>query len=102
MKAFYLTLAILGAFLTYGLGVAFVMLHGWDLDFFVDDSIGNTAAGSAIADLTLSCVVFWVFVVREGRRLGMRHLWAYIAGTFIFGLISPLGVFLYQRERQLE
>lgn len=101
-KNAYLALAIIGFLLTYGLGAAFVALHGWDLDLAVSRSIGNTMAASAIADVTLATFVFWIFVYREGGRIGMRRRWAYVAATFVFGLIVPLGVFLYNREGYLE
>ncbi|HYH36283.1 MAG TPA: DUF2834 domain-containing protein [Candidatus Saccharimonadales bacterium] len=95
-------MAIAGFFLTYGLGVAFVILYGWDIKRFWDWSIGNAAGASVVADATLSVFVFWVFVYRESRRLGMERWWAYVASTFVFGLISPLGVFLYHREKYLR
>lgn len=102
MKYFYLILAIAGFFITYGLGVAFVILHGWNFDLFVSRSIGNTAAASAIADVTLATFVFWIFVYKECKRLNMSKWWVYVFATFIFGLITPFGIFLYVRENYLE
>lgn len=102
MRNFYLVMAVLGFFLTYGFGAAFVVLHGWDFGLFVDDTLGSTAAMSAIIDVTLATFVFWVCAVREGRRLRMTRPWAYVAATFVFGLITPLGIFLYNREKYLE
>jgi hypothetical protein len=102
MRYVYLLLAIAGFLLTYGLGVAFVLLHGWNVGLFWDRSIGNTAGASVVADATLSVFVFWIFVYRESRRLGMRHWGAYVGATFIFGLITPLGFFLYFREPYLK
>jgi hypothetical protein len=102
VKIFYLALAITGFFLTYGLGVYFVLQHGWDVGLFWDWSIGNPAGASVVADATLSVIIFWVFVYRESQRLKMARWWLYVMATFVFGLISPLGVFLYQRESHLE
>jgi hypothetical protein len=102
MKYFYLSMAIAGFFLTYGLGVAFVMLHGWNIGLFWNWSIGNPAGASVVADATLSTFVFWAFVYRESQRIGMKRWWAYVLATFILGLIAPLGIYLYQREKQLE
>jgi hypothetical protein len=101
MRYFYLAMAIAGFLLTYGLGVAFVILHGWNAGLFWDWSVGNPAGASVVADATLSLFVFWVFVYRESRRLGMKRWWLYVAATFIFGLIAPFGAFLYQRESYL-
>jgi uncharacterized membrane protein len=102
MKYLYLGLAIAGFFLTYGLGAVFVVLHGWDISLFWDRSIGNTAAASAIADATLSVFLFWAFVYAEARRLKMRRWGLYILATFIFGLITPWGIFLYNRESYIK
>jgi len=102
MKPYYLGMAIAGFFLTYGLGVVFVILHGWNVGLFWNWSIGNPAGASVVADATLSIFVFWAFVYKESRRVGMQHWWAYVAATFVLGLITPLGIFLYQREKYLE
>jgi hypothetical protein len=102
MRRAYLALAILGFFLTYGLGAAFVVLHGWNIGLFWDWSIGNPAGASVVADATLSTFVFWIFVYQESKRLKMPRWWAYVAATFIFGLIAPLGVFLFRREDYLK
>ena len=50
----------------------------------------------------MSSVVLWVFVIREGRRLGLRHLWIPIAGNLTVGVSLGLPLFLYMREKQLE
>jgi hypothetical protein len=102
MKRFYLVMAIAGFLITYGLGVLFVMLHGWNIGLFWDWSVGNPAGGSVVADATLSLFVFWVFVYQESKRLGMERWWLYIAATFVLGLIAPFGLFLYQREKYLK
>lgn len=34
----------------------------------------------------VSSVVLWVFVFTEGRRLGMKHLWAPIVATVLIGV----------------
>jgi hypothetical protein len=96
---FYLGMAILGFLLTYGLGAVFVVLHGWNVGLFWDWSIGNPAGASVVADATLSVFVFWTFVYRESKRLGIERWWLYILATLALGLIAPLGLFLYQREK---
>src|SRR5438270_3289716 len=101
MRYYYLGMAVAGFLLTFGLGVVFVLLHGWNVGLFWDWSIGNPAGASVVADATLSVFVFWVFLYNESRRLGMKRWGLYVIATFIFGLIAPLGVFLYQREKYL-
>jgi hypothetical protein len=46
----------------------------------------------------VSSVVLWVFVFTEGRRLGMKNLWAPIAGNLAVGVSLGLPLFLYMRE----
>jgi len=102
MRYFYLAMAIGGFFLTYGLGVVFVILYGWDIKRFWDWSAGNVAGASVVVDATLSVFVFWVFAYKESKRLSMKYWWAYVISTFVLGLITPLGLFLYQREKHLN
>ena len=45
--------------------------------------------------------VLWVLVFIEGRRAGMRHLWAPIAANLAVGVSLGLPLFLYLREQQL-
>ena len=51
--------------------------------------------------MIVSSAIFWVFVVAEGRRAGVRHLWAPIAANIVVGLSMGLPLFLYLRERRL-
>jgi hypothetical protein len=44
----------------------------------------------------------WVFVLWEGRRNRLTHLWAPILGSLTVGVSLGLPLFLYIRERQLE
>jgi F0F1-type ATP synthase membrane subunit a len=101
-KYFYLGMAVLGFILTYGMGALFVALHGWNVGMLWDWSAGNPAGASVTLDATLSTFVFWVFVYYESKRLGMARWWAYILATFIFGLITPFGIFLFVREDYLK
>lgn len=102
MRQLYLVLAIVGFLVTYGLAILFFSKYGWDFGMFWDRSIGNTAGASVVADATLSAIVFWIFVYRESRLLGMPRWWLYVLATFVFGLIVPFGLFLYFREPYLK
>jgi len=44
----------------------------------------------------------WVLVFVEGRRAGVKHLWAPIAANLAVGVSLGLPLFLYMRERRLE
>jgi len=47
-------------------------------------------------------VVLWALVVIEGRRAGVKHLWAPIAANLAVGVSLGLPLFLYMREERLE
>ena len=50
----------------------------------------------------MSSVVLWALVVIEGRRAGMKHLWAPIVASLAVGVSLGLPLFLYMREQQLD
>ena len=49
-------------------------------------------------DVIVSSVVLWTLVLSEGRRLGMKNLWAPIAANVAVGVSLGLPLFLYMRE----
>ena len=53
-------------------------------------------------DVIVSSVVLWVLVAVEGRRAGVRHLWAPIVANFAVGVSLGLPLFLYLREARME
>ena len=53
-------------------------------------------------DVVVSALVLFVFVVAEGRRLGMRILWLPVATTLVVGVSLGLPLFLYLRQLKLE
>jgi len=42
--------------------------------------------------------VLWTLVFSEGRRLGMKNLWAPVAANLAVGVSLGLPLFLYMRE----
>lgn len=100
MKTFYLLAAIVGAivpyatyfgYLAYVPGSSGALSHAW----------GNPIAAATLADFTISCLVFWPFLVVESKRLGVGHWWLFIAANIVVGLSFALPAFLYVRERRL-
>lgn len=53
-------------------------------------------------DVIVSSVVLWVLVYTEGRRSGMKHLWAPVVANLAVGVSLGLPLFLYMREGSLE
>jgi hypothetical protein len=101
MKPFYFLAAVIGAivpyavyfgFLAYIPGSSSALSLAWD----------SPIAAATLADFTLSCLVFWPFLLRESRKLGIRHAWFFIVTNIVIGLSFALPAFLFARERALE
>lgn len=61
----------------------------------------NAYSASFTADLVVSIIVFWFFVIHETQKLKMKNAWLYIL-AILFGLSFALPLFLYFREQKLE
>src|SRR5262245_19082708 len=101
-KHAYIALCVLGTALPYSQFVPFLVEHGLDLRLFLDQLFSNRIAGLFGWDVIVSSAVLWVLVFVEGRRSGVRHLWAPIAANLAVGVSLGLPLFLYMRERRLE
>jgi predicted exporter len=101
-RHWYLGLCVLGTILPYSQFIPFVREHGLDLQLFVEQLFVNRVSGSFALDVIVSSLVLWVFVFQEGRRCGLRHLWAPIVANVAVGVSLGLPLFLYMREGRLE
>lgn len=101
-KWLYLALSIVGIVLPYTQFAPFLQEHGLDLRVFVGQLFSTHIGGFFGFDVIVSCVVLWIFVAIEGRRLGMKHLWVPIAASLGVGVSLALPLFLYLREKRLE
>lgn len=71
-------------------------------DFLGDWFNNGPAVGSLTTDLLVMAIAGCAFIVIEGRRLGMRHLWAYIVFSGLTAIAFTFPLFLMNRERLLE
>ena len=101
-KTIYLSLAVLGTVLPYWQFFPFMLENGLDLRLFVAQMFANPVSGFFALDVVVSSLVLWVLVVVEGRRAGVKHLWAPIAANLAVGVSLGLPLFLYLRERALQ
>lgn len=67
----------------------------------VDDVVANGAATFSLIDLLAVALVGLVFIVVEGRRLGMRFLWVYVVVAFAVAISVALPAFLIARQVHL-
>ena len=98
----YLVLCVVGVVLPYWQFVPWFLDHGLDISLFVQQLFANRIGAFFGLDVLVSSVVLWIFVFSEGRRLGMRRLWAPVIGTLLVGVSLGLPLFLYMRQLHLD
>lgn len=99
---FYLVAAVLGALLPLWQLYPFLAAHGFDVPLLFRELFRNNVSAFFGTDVIISSVVLWFFVVTEGRRRGMRHVWVYVVCNLLVGVSLALPLFLFFRERQLS
>ena len=101
-KTAYLALCVAGTVIPYTQFLPFVREHGLDLRLFVEQLFSTRIGAFFGLDVIVSSLVLWMFVRVDGRRDGVRHLWAPIAASLMVGVSLGLPLFLYLREAALE
>ena len=102
LKNIYLALCVPGAVLPYTQFLPFLRDHGLNLPLFFDELFSTRIGAFFGWDVIVSCVVLWVFVLVEGRRAGIKHLWAPVAASLLVGVSLGLPLFLYQRQAAMD
>jgi hypothetical protein len=98
----YLSLCVLGLLLPYSQFLPFLQEHGLDLRLIVQQLFANRISAFFGLDVIVSSVVLCIFVLVEGRRLGMRRLWLPLVALLTVGVSLALPLFLYLREARQE
>jgi hypothetical protein len=101
-KNIYLLLAIIGFIAPYYFFVQVPPENLLDLPVLIQPLFANNFMRGVAMDLTVSVIVFWIFVFMESSNLQMKYPWLYLLATLLVGLSFALPLFLYFRERQLE
>jgi hypothetical protein len=101
-KHVYLSLCVLGTVVPYYYLLAFLGQHGLDPALFGQQLFSTPISSFFGVDVIITSVVLWVLVYVDGRRLGLRHLWAPIAANLVVGVSLGLPLFLYIREHRLS
>ena len=101
-KHVYLTLCVLGTALPYSAFIPWLLAHGPDVSLFVESLFANRISAFFGLDVIVSALVLWVFIGTEGKRKGVRHLWAPLLASLTVGVSLGLPLFLFMRESQLE
>jgi hypothetical protein len=102
MKNVYLVLAVIGFVVPYYFFLQLPAEDGFNLPLLLQPFLANNFMKGAAMDLTISVIVFWVYVFVEARRLEMKNAWLYLLATLLVGLSFALPLFLYFRQQKLE
>jgi hypothetical protein len=98
----YLLLCVAGTVLPCSQLIPFLRENGLDLNLFFEQLFSTRIGAFFGWDVIVSSVTLWVFVLVEGRRDGVKSLWAPIAANLAVGVSLGLPLFLYMRERARE
>lgn len=102
MQWLFLVAAILGAVLPLSYLFPFLAAHGLDMPLFFKQLFQNNISAFFGVDVFVSALALLLFVYSEGRRRGMKNLWAYLVCTLLVGVSFGLPLFLFFRERKLD
>ncbi len=73
-----------------------------NIPLFIHAMFANQISAFFAMDVIVSAIVLIVFILDEGRRLGMRTLWLPVIATLLVGVSLGLPLFLYLRQIQLD
>ncbi|MEV2255667.1 DUF2834 domain-containing protein [Streptomyces sp. NPDC050147] len=71
------------------------------IENFLRDATSNLATQFVYADLVLVWAALAAYMIVEGRRHGIRHVWAYIVGAPLIALIVTYGLFMLVRQLKI-
>lgn len=94
----YALAAVAGTVTALYYGLPYWTAPGASLADFGEKAYANGPAATLSADVTVSYVLANVFVVVEGRRCKMRHVWLYVLANTFVAVAAGLALFLCVRE----
>lgn len=98
----YFALFIAGTLVPNIAFVPWVMDHGFDVSRLLEELFVNRVSAAFALDLTMTAIVLAVFMIWEGRRVGVRLVWLPILLTFTVGVSCGVPLFLFLRELRLR
>ena len=98
----YLVLSVLGFLLPYSQFLPWLRENGFDRLQFTTEMFENRISTFFVFDVLIAAGALLVFIIFEGKRLGVKHLWAPILGTLLVGVSFGLPLFLYLREERVQ
>ncbi|MEM6319023.1 MAG: DUF2834 domain-containing protein [Bacteroidota bacterium] len=102
-KYLYLLLAILGICWTWYNNIQFFQTtEDTSMSNFIAQCNTNFPSKSIVADITVVCFTCFVWMIAEGKRLGMKIVWLLIPLSFLTAIAFTFPLFMYLREIRLE
>lgn len=102
MKYFYGILSLLGIILPYSQLIPWLYEKGFSItEIFIEASQSRIGA-FAWMDVVVSAVVLIGFIIYEGKKKEMKHLWLPIISTLTVGVSLGLPLFLLLREIHMD
>ena len=101
MRFVYLVLCMLGTLLPLSQFVPWLSANGLAIGLLVQEAFSLPVAAFAWWDVVISALVTLVFILSEGRRLEVKHLWLPVMGLCAVGVSLALPLFLLLREQRL-
>lgn len=98
MRIFYLVAAIVGTVLPWASFLPFLLDNGIWPGTILTALYVNGATTGLSTDFFLTCGVFWVFVIRDATRLGLRGWWFTLPAAPLIGLSMAVPAYLFIRE----
>ena|SRR5699024_1938682 len=102
MKYFYGMLSVLGTILPYSQLLPWLNNYGFDLTQFFSEMTQSRMGAFAWWDVFISIIVVIGFIMYEGKRKGMSHLWIPTIATVTVGVSLGLPLFLLLRQIHIE
>jgi hypothetical protein len=103
LRHLYLAFALIGLLLPYSQFLPWIVEHhAMNMPLFIRDMFANQISAFFATDVIVSAIVLIVFVLVDGRRLGVRSLWLPVTATLLVGVSLGLPLFLYLRQIQLD
>ncbi len=98
MIPLYLTLAVGGLVGTWYFNITSILAN----ENYIAGWFGSAASSSAATDILVVAIAASIFIVAEGRRLGMKHTWVLIPLSLLTALAFTFPLFLAWRELTLR
>lgn len=104
LQGFYLVIAVAALVATGWHNGSYFSAAGLDLVVYVQAALANSASTALVLDLFLVGAAAQVFMVVEGRRVGLRWvaLVPILVGSFAIAIAFTFPLFLILRSRALQ